>query len=421
MRRAKRHGASFAWAGLGFCAALALGVGRPGPAMANPTKVTSTRPASIDRRAFDEAVDLVMDHYVAEVDTPEVLGRALRHMVAGLDAHSVYIDAATRERWQKIRARGLTTGMTLRRSTALREGAKLPDGTASPLASQLEVASVLPGSPADRAGLVPGDLVLDIEGVPVSRFPHPWLAQIAATALEGDHRRLKVRRANASDALSIELAAARVDAVQTVQGQLLLPGAEASPSARAKKIGWLRVHAFAPGVAERARVQLRELRRAAGGRLDGLVLDLRGNPGGEVQEALRIAEMFVADGVLVRTRGRGGTILTEERAHRAGTDTELRLVVLQDEDSASASELLAAALKGHGRARIVGRTSHGKGSVQRLYGLPDGAQLRLTIAHYFGPDDQRIDGRGVLPDVPLTLEEMRAAKAHAWAQLAEHR
>jgi carboxyl-terminal processing protease len=111
--------------------------------------------------------------------------------------------------------------------------------------------------------------------------------------------------------------------------------------------------------------------------------------------------------VLVRTRGRGGQILREERAHPASTDDACPLVVLQDRRSASASELLAVALQDHGRARVVGERSFGKGTVQDVIGLSDGSLLTLTIARYFSPKDRLIDGNGVEPgrslvDLPLT-------------------
>ena len=127
----------------------------------------------------------------------------------------------------------------------------------------------------------------------------------------------------------------------------------------------------------------------------------RANVRRDVPEAVMIADMFLAEGVLVRTRGRGGQILREERAHPDGSDCDMPLVVLQDHGSASASELLAVALQDHGRARVVGERSYGKGTVQDVIGMHDGSQLTLTIARYFSPKDRLIDGNGVEPDVPL--------------------
>jgi carboxyl-terminal processing protease len=150
----------------------------------------------------------------------------------------------------------------------------------------------------------------------------------------------------------------------------------------------------------------------------GIILDLRGNPGGDVPEAVMIADMFIPEGVLVRTRGRGGQILREERAHPAGSDSALPLVVLQDQRSASASELLAVALQDHGRARVVGERSFGKGTVQDVIGLHDGSLLTLTIARYFSPKDRLIDGNGVEPDVRVALPPGETGGADAGLQAA---
>jgi len=115
-------------------------------------------------------------------------------------------------------------------------------------------------------------------------------------------------------------------------------------------------------------------------------------------------------GGLVRTRGRGGQILREELAHRAGTDETTRLVVVQDARSASASELLAIALQDHRRAQIVGERSYGKGTVQDVIGLPDGSVLSLTIARYFSPRDHSVDGNGVEPDIRVSIPSAVAAR-----------
>ena len=134
-----------------------------------------------------------------------------------------------------------------------------------------------------------------------------------------------------------------------------------------------------------------------------------------------IADMFLAEGVLVRTRGRGGQILREERAHPDGSDCDMPLVVLQDHGSASASELLAVALQDHGRARVVGERSYGKGSVQAPFELGDGSVLKLTISLYYTPNDRLIQASGIQPDVVVgtklpvykdSLPELEPERAH---------
>ncbi|MBC7975727.1 MAG: hypothetical protein H7138_12180 [Myxococcales bacterium] len=160
---------------------------------------------------------------------------------------------------------------------------------------------------------------------------------------------------------------------------------------------------FASESGEAVKRAVDKRKRVLGDQLAAIVIDVRGNPGGEVSQALVVADMFVGDGVLTRTRGRGGRILREELAHAAGTDTTTPLVVLQDRHSASASELLAAALQDHGRAKVVGERSYGKGTVQEVLGLPDGSVATFTIARYFSPKDRAIDGSGVAPDVHVVM------------------
>src|SRR5690606_37896664 len=176
---------------------------------------------------------------------------------------------------------------------------------------------------------------------------------------------------------------------------------------------------FRPGTGELVKQALAELRRSAGKRgLAGVILDVRGNPGGEVQEAVLVADLFIEEGVLTRTRGRGGVILREELATAAGTDVETPLVVLQDRRSASAAELLAVALQDNGRARVIGERSFGKGTVQEVIGIADGSLLTLTVARYFSPGDRAIDGRGVEPDVVLSRPVGEAALTAAARELA---
>jgi carboxyl-terminal processing protease len=127
-----------------------------------------------------------------------------------------------------------------------------------------------------------------------------------------------------------------------------------------------------------------------------------------------VADLLVDKGVLTRTRGRGGRILREEKAHEAGTDASTPVVVLQDRHSASAAELLAAALRDNGRATLVGERSYGKGTVQQVIGLDDGSVMALTIARYFSPKDRVIDGVGITPDVEVAVSDDKKALSAAF-------
>ena len=340
--------------------------------------------SKLGRDGFREALDAVLERYVDPVNEPELLADGLKHLVAGLDPHSHYLTAEERKALRRS-ARGGHSGLAVLMKTE----APTKHGRTS---RWLEIVAVEPASPAAAAGLAPGDHILELRGRSVEDLLSQAEAESMLVGSVGDTVQLRVqkRRAPSPQAVELRLAAGNSKAVE---GRLIDAG-------EGRKVGYVLVRAFGSGTGEAVKKRIAALERAAGtAGLAGIVLDLRGNPGGEVQEALVVADLFVADGILTRTRGRGGRILREERAHAIGTDERTALVVLQDRHSASASELLAAALSEHGRATIVGERSYGKGTVQEVHGLPDGSVLTLTIARYHSPHDHVIEGRGIEPDV----------------------
>ena len=356
-RRAQRRRDLLAGAALGFClGAFAIGAGlRAQPAEAGTT---------LERKAFDEAVDLVLDQYVDPVDANALLARGLRHMVAGLDSHSVYLDAEARARLAAARRSGRVVGIHLVDPLPGQEGWRID--------------SIVPGSPADVAGLHEGETILKIADQDASSFVHALEAMLALRAPGSKDIPLVVRDIHGMRR-SVDIASQVQPKAYAVESRLWRPQDDESGSHA--KIGVITIHVFAPGVGEQVRRDLHELHRAAGGQLEGLVLDLRGNPGGEVDEALIIAELFIADGILTRTRGRGGKILREERAHRRGSDEALPLALLQDASSASASELLA-------RRLAVPRAGHRLRHAQLRQGdgaEPSRARGRLAASADGGP------------------------------------
>jgi carboxyl-terminal processing protease len=146
------------------------------------------------------------------------------------------------------------------------------------------------------------------------------------------------------------------------------------------------------------------------GKLHGLVLDLRNNPGGLLDQAVRIADQFIDQGLIVRTEGKGGRIIDEEKAHSRGTRLGFPMVVLVNGGSASASEIVAGALQDHQRAAIMGTQSFGKGSVQTVIELDDGSALKLTIARYYTPSGRSIQEHGITPDIVVEQVKMADMK-----------
>jgi len=165
-------------------------------------------------------------------------------------------------------------------------------------------------------------------------------------------------------------------------------------------LGWLRIFQFQENTGREVRRGLVAL-EDKDLPLQGLVLDLRSNPGGFLDEAVVVADIFLDEGTIVTTRGRF-VEETSEVAHAPGTRTGLPLVVLQDHGTASAAEIVAGALQDHERATIVGTNSFGKGSVQTTYEFTDGSALKLTIARYYTPDDRSIHGTGIDPDLAVS-------------------
>jgi carboxyl-terminal processing protease len=182
--------------------------------------------------------------------------------------------------------------------------------------------------------------------------------------------------------------------IESVEARMAAPG-----------IGFVRIRTFQEDTAARLREELDRLERGTEGALRGLIIDLRGDPGGLVDQAVEVSDEFLSSGVIVTTRGRGGRMIAEERAHRRGTRPNFPMVVLVDGQSASASEIVIGALQDHRRAVIIGTRTYGKGSVQNVIELPDGSGLKLTVARYHTPSGRCIQDRGIDPDIVVEAPE----------------
>jgi carboxyl-terminal processing protease len=318
-----------------------------------------------------------------ESAVPEAFEAGLLEIVARLDSHSYVLSPEQRARQRQAAGAGVTTGVTIDR----RDGVFV-------------VAGVVPRSPAAQAGLEVGAKVVAIDGD--ASFRSAAGANLLLHGSVGEVRTLELEGPEGLERVKLRIVATQ--RVSIVESKVVEHGG--------RRVAVLCVHAFWDGVGENVRSSLRRVRRDG---VDRVVLDLRRNPGGELEEALIVADALVPSGLLMRTRGRHGAILREELAHSAGTDTESKVVVLIDRHTASAAELLAMSLRDHGRARVVGETSFGKGTVQARYGLSDGSLLSLTIARYFGPADRTPDGVGVSPDVRVEPGPSALARAVALA------
>ncbi len=364
-------------AGLGgFLAAHAL---EPAPAHATDAEASPFATLSIFARALSQ---IEASH--VEPPAPErLVYGAIRGMVATLDPHSAFLDP---EEYRVLEddTSGSFAGIGV--EIDVRDG-------------WLVVRGVLPGGPAERAGIRPGDRFLALDG----RYARDLRIDEAVRIMRGEPGtpvEVRIRREGEESALVLTITREliQVDAVET----RVLPD----------RTVYLRIRAFQETTTDEVRRALDAAvsSTASAGGVAGVLLDLRGNPGGLLDEAVHVVDEFVESGVIVSTRGRDGVVLGERRAQRAGTRPNWPLVVLVDGYSASASEIVAGALQDHRRALIVGTTTWGKGSVQNLIELPDGSALKLTVARYYTPSGRSIQARGVEPDVRIDQLDPETAR-----------
>jgi len=249
----------------------------------------------------------------------------------------------------------------------------------------VEVASLVPDSPAERAGIEPGETIVSVGGRSIA-----GLSANAATARikgpEGTEVTIGVRPRGGGKARQVTLVRAEIE-VPVVSSALKTVGGE--------KLGYVRLAGFSRGAHGPLRRAVRRLQRRGA---EGLVLDLRGNGGGLLDEAVLAASVFLPEGEVVvttRSRSEGRKVYRTE----GGNLPALPIVVLIDRNTASAAEILAAALADQAGAEIVGRRSFGKGVFQQEIGLSNGGALKLTVGEYFTPDGTNLAGAGIQPDV----------------------
>ena len=320
---------------------------------------------------LEEVSERVRRDYVVGVEPGQLDRAALDGIVASLDPHSAFLDA-DEYRAMRVSTSGHYSGVGL--EVAEREG-------------RVVVVAPVAGSPAERAGVRAGDLVLAIDDEAVV----PGVLDEAIERMRGragSTVRLAIGRDGEPEPLQFELERSDVE-VGTVRAARLPGGAH----------GYLRITHFNDATPRDLRSQLSGLQ--ATGPLQGLVLDLRGNPGGVLESAVGVADDFLEAGLIVRAEGRAAGARFELSATEGDLLREAPLVVLVDHGSASGAEIVAGALRDHGRATLMGERTFGKGSVQTVIPLRDGQALKLTTSRYFTPSGVSIHDRGLEPDVRL--------------------
>ena len=366
-----------ALAGVGFLAGALFGA----PAFVD----AEPRPNPYERLTpLSKVLSYIERSYVDPVDQGPLIDAAIKGMVGSLDPHSVWMTPAE---YAAIRRehQGDFVGVGL-------ELAQRGEG--------LTVITAIEGAPAEKAGVRSGDILTAIDGTPSASLT-PQQAIVQLRGPEGSQVSLELKRIGAEGSpkrLTIEVKRAFIQ-LDAVVSQVLSP-----------KVGYIRVRAFQEGVVDDIKVALGALEAQTGG-LEGLVVDLRNNPGGFFLEAVQVADLFMESGLIVTTRGRGESSTEVFKARADTAAFQAPLAVLINRGSASSSELLAGALKDQGRAALIGEQSFGKGSVQTFVELKDGSALKLTTARYITPSNLAIEGRGIAPDIEVVQPAQSVALA----------
>ncbi len=321
-------------------------------------------------RRFSQIFDIVERAHVNEVSRDELLEGAIRGMLENLDPHSAFLDASEyREMQEQTSGEFFGIGIEITKKN-----------------EYLAIVAPIADTPAAHAGLHAGDLILAVDGKPTRELTlREAVGRIRGP--KGSIVKLSVLQEGATAPKNIAL---KRDAIPLISVRSL----ELEPGYL-----WVRLAYFNERTVKELHEAIRKERKR--GAIQGLILDLRNNPGGVLDQAVHVADTFLTEGNIVTIKGR---IEKEARGFEAtsqATDVEAPMVVLVNGGSASASEIVAGALRDHRRALLVGERTFGKGSVQHVIKLPDGAGVKLTVALYYTPDGTSIQAEGVVPDIQL--------------------
>jgi carboxyl-terminal processing protease len=363
------------------------------------TSIAATR--YDDLSLFTNVLNLVRRNYVEPVDEADLLRGAVRGMLQELDPHSSFLDSEAYKEMQ-VDTRGEFHGLGI-------EITKNEDGF-------IEVVSPIEGTPAAEAGIRSRDLIVSI--CPTEQ-PEDWTEECRSTKSMTLVEAVQLMRGRRGTEIGIEIyregfegperfAITRdVVKVVSVSGRMLEPG-----------YAYVRIRAFQEHTIDDLEKVLEDLHGEAGGSFDGLVLDMRDNPGGLLDQAVKVANAWLSNGLVVYTKGRTESQRQDFSAHADGTEPSYPVAVIVNGGTASASEIVAGALQDQHRALVVGQKTFGKGSVQTVYPVDGSSGLRLTTALYYTPSGRSIQAVGIEPDIEVAA---RADVAGASAGALRHR
>jgi len=323
-------------------------------------------------RTFSDVFGRIKNDYVEDVPDKDMLENAIRGMLSGLDPHSSYLD---QEQFKELQVG--TTG----EFGGLGIEVGMEDGF-------VKVISPIDDTPAQRAGIEAGDLIIRLDDTPVKGLTLSEAVKIMR-GKPGSVLRLTVVREGIDQPLKIDIERAIIK-VRSVKHRVLEDG-----------FGYVRISQFQSKTAENMVDAVEKLKKETDGPLKGMVLDLRNNPGGVLNGAVAVSDAFLKKGLIVYTEGRVNDSKLRFNATPDDILDSAPLVVLVNQGSASASEIVSGALQDHKRAIIVGSQTFGKGSVQTILPLSNGTAVKLTTARYFTPSGRSIQAEGIVPDISL--------------------
>ncbi len=344
-----------------------------------------------DLRTFTDVYARIKQDYVTDVDDSSLLKNAIRGMLSGLDPHSSYLDEEAFRELQ-IGTSGEFGGLGI--EVGMENGF-------------VKVIAPIDDTPAERAGVQAGDLIIKLDDKSVKGLTLEEAVKLMR-GKKGSDIDLTIVREGEDAPLVITLTR-DVIRVRSVRNRVLEPG-----------YGYVRISNFQSKTTRSVLDALDALKKKNEGELKGLVLDLRNNPGGVLTGAVGVSDVFLQDNkLIVYTEGR---VEDSELKYNASTGDTLKgapLVVLINQGSASASEIVAGAMQDHERATIIGTTSFGKGSVQTILPLNDNTALKLTTARYYTPAGRSIQSEGIVPDILLKVEGEKEEETSALSIISE--
>jgi carboxyl-terminal processing protease len=319
---------------------------------------------------FANVLSILQENYLEEIDTDETIEGAISGMLLSLDPHSSYLTAEDFDELQE-ETRGNFSGIGI--ELTVRDHI-------------LTIISPIAGTPADKAGLMARDLIVKINGEATKNKPSMEAIKLLRGP-KGSEVIVSIYR-DGWDELRDFTIIRDIIPLHSVHGLMLEPG-----------FTYIQITNFQEQTTKDLKVMLSELNAESA--IKGLVLDLRNNPGGLLDQAISVSDVFLEEGLVVYTKGRIPEQNMTFQAHANNGKHNFPLVILVNEGSASASEIVAGAIQDHKRGVIIGTTTFGKGSVQTILPMPGGAGLRLTTARYYTPEGRSIQATGIVPDVEV--------------------